>query len=219
MQAIRLPASCADIRWGSPPRSTRRQRNSAVTIRRPTRAAMERATVSTSGSSGMRLREVGEDIVALYLDRVRAQLAGAVVIVLSGVAVELPQVPGAHHPSVHQVAEAKRPAAVRADAVQGRHRAVRVAQHVGASAVHHLARRARGQAGEAAHSGHWHTLSVRYLAPLYSAPPWNRPPNDRPVCPSYTGELEGEMKEWVLDVGQDLRFAARAFGKRPGFTA
>src|SRR6185437_10202272 len=50
--AIFLPRNRSAICCGSPPRSTRMQRNSALMMRRPTRGLMERVTVSTSGNSG-----------------------------------------------------------------------------------------------------------------------------------------------------------------------
>src|SRR5579884_1137140 len=49
---MRAPETRAAMWPGSPPRRTRRQRNSAETMRRPIMGARERATVSTSGSSG-----------------------------------------------------------------------------------------------------------------------------------------------------------------------
>src|SRR5947199_1375257 len=102
---------------GSPPRSTRRLRNSAATIRRPTSGAMERATVSTSGSSGT-LRHLEEDVVAFDAHFKSGNAFGRVVIVLTRTAVEFPQMIGTNHAPIVDLTLPQRAALMNTNAAE-----------------------------------------------------------------------------------------------------
>src|SRR5207248_5094642 len=96
MPAILRPSSRSAMCWGSPPRRMRRQRNSADTIRLPTRCAIDRVTVSTSGSSGT-FRNLEENLVPLQLHLIGGDTLGGIILVLPGAAVEFPKVKRADH--------------------------------------------------------------------------------------------------------------------------
>src|ERR1017187_6216087 len=108
---MRRPWMRAAILSGSPPRSTRVARNSAETMKRPTSGAIERVTVSTSGSSG-RLGHLDQDVVALYLHLVGGDAFGGIVVIFAGDAIELPQVVRANHAAVANLALASWAAAM-----------------------------------------------------------------------------------------------------------
>src|ERR1051325_10431041 len=91
---IRRPASRRAVSSGSP-RSTRTWRNSALRITRPRKCGMRlRATVSTSGSSGIRIHQ---NIVTFNPHADRADPRIRIEIVLTGLAAELPRVPWTHN--------------------------------------------------------------------------------------------------------------------------
>src|SRR5579863_438109 len=125
---IRRPASASLIPPGSP-RNMRRQVNSAETMRRPTMRAMDRATVSTSGSSGT-LRHVEQDIVAFHLDSEGRDFLVGIEIVGAGLAVPLPAVPWAHHVVAVESALPQRTAAMQAGAAKGGHASADVAESI-----------------------------------------------------------------------------------------
>src|SRR6266404_1611073 len=135
--AIRRPWSCKAMLSGSPPRSTRRLRNSAVTIRRPTSGAMERATVSTSGSSGT-LGDLEEDVVALDAHIESGNTPGRVVIVLPGAAIEFPQMIGANHAPIVDLTLPQRAALMNTNAAERADFAARVADGIGVLVHQHF---------------------------------------------------------------------------------
>src|SRR5690242_8346289 len=106
-----------DISSGLPPRRIRRLRNSAVTMRRPTSGAIDRATVSTSGSSGT-FGHLEEDVVALHAHLERGDALRRVVIEFPGPAIEFPHVIRADHAAVVQRALSQWAAAMGADTAQ-----------------------------------------------------------------------------------------------------
>jgi len=86
-------------------------------MRRPTIGAMDRATVSTSGSSGT-LGELDQDVVTGHPHRERLDLFGGIEIVRPSGAVPLPGVPGTHDKVAVDGALPQWTAAMRAGAVQ-----------------------------------------------------------------------------------------------------
>src|SRR5580658_5462885 len=94
MARMRRPASIALIS-SALPRKIRAQVNSAETIRRPTTRAIDRTTVSTSGSSGT-FRHFEQDVVAFDCDRVGGNLLAGIEVVGASLAVPLPGMPGAN---------------------------------------------------------------------------------------------------------------------------
>src|SRR3989442_777407 len=156
--AIRRPWSCDAMLSGSPPRSTRRLRNSAVTIRRPTSGAMERATVSTSGSSGT-LRHLEEDVVALDAHFKNGNPLGGAVIVLAGTAVEFPQMIGANHAPIVDLTLPQRAAPMNTNAAESADFAARVADGIGMLVHQHFGHGIRRQGGEMRHFHEWHNSS------------------------------------------------------------
>src|SRR5437773_11960806 len=115
---------------GLPPRSTRRHRNSADTMRRPTKCARDLTTVSTSGSSG-NSRNLQKNVFAFDLDFVGGYTALGVVIVCAGAAIKLPQVVWTDHAAIVKLALAQRSAAMDTDAAERAHAAPEVADGVG----------------------------------------------------------------------------------------
>src|SRR5262245_54441264 len=96
-------------------------------MRLPARCAIERTTVSTSGSSGMRLRNINPDFVAADLDGIGGELQLGIEVVCSGVAIELPEVPRADQAPAADHAVPERTAAMRADSLDRSNPARRVA--------------------------------------------------------------------------------------------
>src|ERR1700674_5808540 len=103
---------------GLPPRKMRRQRNSADAIRRPASGAIERTTVSTSGSSGTALGNHQEDVFAILPDFIGGHPLSGIVIVFAGAAVKLPQVIRANHAAIVKLALAQRAATMDAHAAE-----------------------------------------------------------------------------------------------------
>src|SRR6185437_16763162 len=97
---IFLPASARAVLIGEP-MSTRSPRNSALTMRRPTTAGRSvRTTVSTSGSSGIALGQIDEDVRVFDLDAVDRNAHAVIDEARAAARIEFPHVPGANHHSL-----------------------------------------------------------------------------------------------------------------------
>src|SRR5688572_18477012 len=94
---------------GSPPRSTRRLRNSAVTMRRPTHGAMDLVTVSTSGSSGT-AGNLEKNVVAIDANFECCDPFCRVIIIFPGAAIKLPHMVRTYHMAVVNLALSQRSA-------------------------------------------------------------------------------------------------------------
>src|SRR5262245_27304282 len=107
----------------------RKLRNSAEMIRLPTSGAIERATVSTSGSSGT-LRNLEENLVAFYAHFKSGHALGSVVIVLAGTAVEFPQMIRTNHSPIVDLPLSQRPSLMNTNAAQRTDFTARVADGI-----------------------------------------------------------------------------------------
>src|ERR1022692_4335370 len=166
---MRRPWMRAAMRSGSPPRSTRVARNSAETMERPTSGAIERVTVSTSGSSGT-LGHLDQNVVALHLHCVGGDAPGGIVVVFARDAIELPQVVRANHAAVVNLALAQRATAMQANPAQCTDSPTHVANGVGSFPHHAFHHRAGRQARHLPHMRQRHLLQYAARTPAARPP-------------------------------------------------
>src|SRR5579885_4987 len=127
---MRRPCKQAAIASGSPPRRTRTERNSAERMRRPRSGAMERATVSTSGNSGMS-GNLQENIAAFDFHFEGRDAERRIGIVLAGCAIKLPEVVWAHNPAVVNLSLAQGSSSMQANPAQRAQSSPHIADRVG----------------------------------------------------------------------------------------
>ena len=97
------------------------------------------------------LGDLNIDFAVFYFDFKSGHAFGGVVIVLAGRAIEFPEMVGADHASIVDLALAERSAAMEADAAERADCAAGMAHRIGLVAHHHLHDGIRGQLRQRAH--------------------------------------------------------------------